>query len=129
MAESTVTAPSGDPHSVISTAAPATELTVYTDPTSTTLADRILDGSLTVVTLFKEIASLIPHAGPLAQVLGVTKELILVVNEMRDNRDGCVDLVERILRFIRHLAEELVRMNIPVQEGTPTAARLYALTL
>lgn len=129
MAESTVTASSGELHSVTSTTAPGTTLTAFTDPTSTTLPERILDGSLTIVTLFKEIAGLIPHAGPLAQVLGVTKELIIIVNEMRDNRDGCVDLVERILRFVRHLAEELVRMNIPVQEGTPTAARLYALSL
>ena len=103
--------------------------TTYTDPTSTTLPERILDGSLTIITLFKEIAIIIPHAGPLAGVLGVTKELILVINEMRDNRSGCIDLVERILCFVRHLAEELVRMNIPVQEGTPTAARLYALSL
>lgn len=126
MAESTVTVRAGEPHSVTSTTPPAT---AYKDPTSTTLPERILNGSLTIVTLFKEIAGLIPHSGPLAHVLGVTKELILIVNEMRDNREGCVELIERILRFLRHLAEELVRMNIPVQEGTPTAARLYALTL
>lgn len=101
----------------------------YTEFTREKLSDQILSGSLTIVTLFKEIANVIPNAGPLAQILGVTKELILVINEMKDNKEGCEDLVERILKFVKNLADELKRMNVPLYDGTPTAARLYALLL
>jgi hypothetical protein len=91
------------------------------------VTDHIIGGSLTIVTLFKDVASLIPHAGPLSQILGVTRHLILVVNEMRSNRNGCEELVQRVLLFMRNLVEDLSRANVPLQDGTPTAARLYAL--
>jgi hypothetical protein len=101
----------------------------YTDYTNVNIADQILTGSLTIITLFKQVANLIPHAGPLSQVLGATKELIGVINEMGDNKDDCEHLVERVLLFIKSLVEELSQMNVPLQDGTPTAARLYALLL
>lgn len=101
----------------------------YTEVTRQNLSDNILSGSLTIVTLFKDVANLIPHAGPLVQILTLTKELILVVNEMKDNREGCEGLVERILMFVMNLAEEMKRLNVPLYDGTPTAARLYALLL
>jgi len=91
--------------------------------------DHLLSGSLTIVTLLKEVSALIPHAGPLSQVLGVTKELIGVINQIRDNRDSCEFLVERILRFMKNLMEECARLNEPIRDGTPTARRLHNLML
>ena len=91
--------------------------------------DHILSGSLTIATLLKEVSGLVPNAGPLSQVLGVTKELIGVINQIRDNRDSCEFLVERILRFMKTLIEECARLNEPIQEGTPMAQRLHHLML
>lgn len=93
------------------------------------LSDHVISGSLTIVTLFKDVSALIPHAGPLTQVMGVTKELISVINEMKDNKDGCEYLVERVLLFVKNLIEEMTRMNVPLRDGTPTAARVYALAM
>jgi|ERR1700722_5619037 len=102
---------------------------VYTDYAQMSLADHILSGSATIVGLFGQVCALIPSAGPLYQVLGVTKELIIVVNDMKDNKDGCEHLIERILLFVKNLMEECSQLNLPIQYGTPTAARLYALAL
>jgi hypothetical protein len=101
----------------------------YTDYTSTSLTNRIVDGSTTIVTLLREVAAVIPAASPLCQVLGVTKELLFIVTEMRDIREGCEHLIERILLFVKNLVEEFSQMNMPIRQGTPTAARLYALAL
>jgi hypothetical protein len=112
-----------------SPALPLDDQSRYADYTKEDNVGRILTGSLTIVTLFKEIANLVPNAGPLCQVLGATKELISVINEMQCNREDCEHLVERILLFVKSFVEELARMNVPLQDGTPTAARLYALLL
>src|ERR1700691_4403934 len=101
----------------------------YADYTSMNIADQILTVSLTIIILFKEAANLIPQAAPLFQVLGATKELINVISETRGNKDGGEHLVERVLLFIKILAEEYSRLKVPLQDGTPTAARLYTLLL
>jgi len=44
---------------------------------------------------------------------------------MRD-RDGCEHLVDV---FMKRLTEYLTRMKVSLQDGTPTAVRLYALVL
>jgi hypothetical protein len=79
-----------------------------------TQMDHTLSGSLTIVTLFKEVSSLVPHSGPLLQVLGLTKELIGVINQIRDNRAGCEFFVEHILHFMKKLTEECARINEPI---------------
>ena len=89
--------------------------------------DHVLSGSSTIVTLFKQVSDLIPNAGPLSQVLGITKELIGIINQIRDSRDGCEFLVERILRFMKDLIGECARLNEPIRDGTPMAQRLYDL--
>lgn len=89
--------------------------------------DHVLGGTSTILALLKDVSSLIPHAGPLAQVLGVTKELITIINQMRDNGVGCLHLAERILEFLKNLSEECARLNVPIQEGSPTALRLDGL--
>jgi hypothetical protein len=99
----------------------------FANYTNKDTAGLILGGVLTIVTLFQTVTQLIPHAGPLAQILGVTKELITVVNDMQDNKDGCEHLVERIICHVKNIIEELTRMNVPLAAGTPTAARLYVL--
>lgn len=91
------------------------------------IADHVISGSLMVVTLFKAVASLIPQAGPLPQILGTTKDLICVINQMRANKDGCKHLVQRIISYIKNIIDELTRMNVPLRPDSPTAARLYVL--
>jgi hypothetical protein len=91
------------------------------------VSPHVISGSLTILVLFKEVANLIPHAGPLAQILGATKALIWIINELQDNKDACEHLVERVLIFMKGLIAELNEMNEPVRDGTPTAARLYTL--
>lgn len=90
-------------------------------------SDHVRNGSLTLVTLFKDASALVPHAGPLSQILGVTKELIVMFNDMKDNKDGCSHIVRRVLHFVKSFSEELDRMKISVREGTGTASRLYIL--
>ena len=83
--------------------------------------DHALGGASTIVTLLKDVSCLIPQAGPLAQVLGVTKELIGIINQMRDNGGDCLFLAERILKFLKDLSDENARLNEPIQEGSTMA--------
>jgi hypothetical protein len=99
----------------------------YADYTDGDQAGRILGGVLTIVELFQTVTNFIPHAGPLPQILCVTKELITTINQIQDNKDDCKHLVERIIRHMENIIEELTRMNAPLVAGTPTAARLYVL--
>jgi hypothetical protein len=91
------------------------------------VTDHALGASSTVVTLLKDVSALIPHAGPLSQVLDITNQLIGVINKIRDNKDACEFLVERILRFMKSLMEECSRLNVPIGDGTPMEARLRDL--
>lgn len=113
----------------------------YTN-TSTFIADRgcdnkglepdfIINGPSTVVTLFKDVADLIPHKGPLSKVLDLTKEFNRVVNEMYDdaNKTSCESLVERILVFLKNLVEDSKLADLPLQDGSPAAAKLFVLLL
>jgi hypothetical protein len=100
---------------------------LYRDCIRTTTIDNTLTESTAILTLLKSIASLVPHSGPLADVLGVTLALIGVVKLMRDNQDDCNYLIERILQLFKNLLEELKRTNIRAENGTPTAVRVYQL--
>jgi hypothetical protein len=86
-----------------------------------------IQGSATIVTLFKEVSALVRHRGPLRQVLDVTAQLVFVVNDIKDNRDGCELLIERILLFLKNFINECLQLNLPTQHGTSIGARLYAL--
>jgi hypothetical protein len=99
----------------------------YADYTHVDVAGHIIGGSLMVVTMFKAVSSLIPQAGPLPQILGVTKDLIAVINQMRDNKGACKHLVQRIISHMRNIITELTRMNVPLKAGSATAARLHIL--
>jgi hypothetical protein len=99
----------------------------YRDYIRTTIIDHTLTESTAILTLLKSVASLVPHSGPLADVLGVTLALIGVVKLMRDNQDECNYLIERILQLFKNLLEELKRTNIRAENGTPTAVRVYQL--
>ena len=90
-------------------------------------ADHALSAASTITTLLKEVSNLIPNAGPLANVLGVTKELITIINQMRDNNEQCSFLVKRILDFLKILSKETERLNEPIRDGSPTADRLNEL--
>lgn len=100
---------------------------IYRDYTHTTAIDHTLTESTTILTLFKSIAARIPHAGPLSDVLGATLALLVVVKQMRDSRDDCDYLIERILLLFNYLLEDLERRSIRIEEGTPTAGRVLQL--
>jgi len=91
--------------------------------------DHALSAASTITTLLKEISSLIPNAGPLTNVLGVTQELFKMINQVQENNDQCSFLVERILVFLKNLAKETARLNEPIRDGSPTADRLSELVL
>jgi len=90
-------------------------------------ADHALSAASTITTLLIEVSNLIPNAGPLANVLGLTKELINIINRMRDNNEQCSFLVERILGFLKNLSKENARLNEPIRDDSPTADRLNEL--
>jgi hypothetical protein len=91
------------------------------------VTDHALVASSTVVTLLQDVSALIPNAGPLSEVLGVTNQLIGIIGQIRDNKDACEFLVERILRFMKSLMEECARLKVPIGDGTPMEARLRDL--
>src|ERR1700691_2390566 len=99
----------------------------YPDYTHTTVTDRLLNDTSLVVTLFKSVSTNIPHAGPLSEVLGVIQTLMGVVRQMRDSRDDCNYLIERILRFLQNLLQELEWSNTRTENGTRTALRVFNL--
>lgn len=100
---------------------------VYADYAHMNVNDHVIAASLTIATLFKDVSSLIPQAGPLSQILGAIKELLTIVNEVRDLKDKCEFLIERILNFIKGLTEEIELLDEPLQFGTPIAGRLFTL--
>jgi hypothetical protein len=99
----------------------------YSDFTRMDVKDHVLSGSSTIISLFKDVSALIPHAGPLSQVLGITNQLIGIISQIRDNKSACEFLVERILRFMKDLMEECARLKVPIGDGTPMEARLRNL--
>jgi hypothetical protein len=104
-----------------------TQPVVYADYTAERSDDLFLNSTLAFVTLFKDVSALVPHAGPLKEILGGTKELILVINEVRDLQGDADFLIERILNFVKLQIQELGQLAQPLESGTPTAARLFAL--
>lgn len=99
----------------------------YPDYTHTSVQDRFLGASLAVVTLAKGLSGLIPAAGPLSHVLGVTIQLFDIIKQVKTNRDSCEFLVERILRLLKGITLECKRLNMPMDAGSPTAERLREL--
>lgn len=89
--------------------------------------DHTLGAAFIVTALLKDVSKLIPIASPLASVLGITKELLNIINQMRVNHDECLFLVERILRFLKHLYEESVLISVPIQDDSHTVSRLKKL--
>ncbi|KIJ23083.1 hypothetical protein M422DRAFT_39808 [Sphaerobolus stellatus SS14] len=106
---------------------PTSSRTIHGTPVQMDLADNVLAGASTVATLLKEVSELIPFASPLSSALGVTKELIAIINQMRDNDEGCSFLAIRILRILKTLGEEQGRLNELMRDGTPRRVRLSEL--
>ncbi|KZP21504.1 hypothetical protein FIBSPDRAFT_931554 [Athelia psychrophila] len=92
----------------------------YRDYTRMDTWDHVVGASSTIVTLAKEVSGLIPNAGPLSQVLGITGQLFAIVNQVKANQEDCVFLVERILGFLKGIAGQCKRFNAPIHAGSPT---------
>ncbi|KZP29168.1 hypothetical protein FIBSPDRAFT_927216 [Athelia psychrophila] len=99
----------------------------YADYSHMSVSDHFLGASSTIVTLVKEVSDLIPNAGPLSQVLGITAQLFTIIKQIKTNKDDCVFLVERILRFLKDIAEECKQLDAPIRASSRTAARLKDL--
>lgn len=84
------------------------------------------NGTTEAVTIFNDIASLVPMARlHLAQVLGAIKVSMNIVNNMHQHHGGYHDLMEHILRRIKPLAEQSQKSRI--DSNSDTAANLYIL--
>lgn len=101
------------------------------DPEVKVADHTVINGSSTVVFLFKDLTDLIPCKGPLTQVLNVTNALNSVVGGMYDdtNKITCEYLVERVLVFLKNLVEDSKRAGVSLQSGSPAAAKLFVLSL
>jgi hypothetical protein len=102
---------------------------IYADYVHMSKTDHAIAATKTIVTLFKEVSSLVPQAGPLQQVLGITEQLITIINDVREFKDDCENLVRRILGVVKVLVEDVSRLSAPLLHGTPTAARVYTLAM
>lgn len=98
--------------------------TEYGDYAHMSRTDHFIGASSTIVDLVKEVSEIIPNAGPLSQVLGITGQLFTIINQIRSNKDDCMFLVERILRFLKDIAEECKQLDAPIKAGSRTALRL-----
>jgi hypothetical protein len=112
-----------------STALNLTGERIYADYAHMSKTDHAIAATQTVITLFKEVSSLVPHAGPLQQVLGITGQLITIINDVREFKDECENLIRRILGVVKILVEDVLRLSAPMLHGTPTAARVYTLAM
>ncbi|KZP29133.1 hypothetical protein FIBSPDRAFT_927201 [Athelia psychrophila] len=99
----------------------------YPNYTHMSAKDHFVGASSTILDLAKELSALIPNAGPLSQVLGITGQLFAIVNQVKTNEGDCVFLVERILRFLKDIATQCERLNAPIGVGSPTDALLKDL--
>ncbi|KAF9506352.1 hypothetical protein BS47DRAFT_1367418 [Hydnum rufescens UP504] len=65
--------------------------------------------------------------GPVTQVVDILAEISEAIKTMRDGKKGCVHLISRVMNFLHLFVEDLKGSNVPVPDGSPTAARLFAL--
>lgn len=99
----------------------------YGDYTHMSPTDHFIGASSTIVDLVKEVSDLIPNAGPLSQVLGIVGQLFTIINQIKANKDDCMFLVERILSFLKLIAEECKQLEAPIRAGSRLALRLHDL--
>lgn len=91
--------------------------------------DHFISTTSTFVDLVKEVSDLIPNSGTLSQVLGITGQLFTIINQIKTNKDNCMFLVERILRFLKDIAEECKQLDPPIRASSRAALWLYDLIL
>ncbi|KAF9507675.1 hypothetical protein BS47DRAFT_283798 [Hydnum rufescens UP504] len=84
------------------------------------------DAALVMSSLIRDIPAL-PRAlsGPLTQVFDVVGEVIEAVKTMRDGRDGCTQLIVRVVKFLESFVGGLKGSNIP--DNTAVASSLFIL--
>ena len=88
------------------------------------------DATLAVASMLNDIPSLpLAIAGPLAQIVDVVSGTIEAIKLMRQNKDECLHLITRVVNFLQSLVDEWRTSNVPIFDGSPTAARLFALRL
>ncbi|KAF9515761.1 hypothetical protein BS47DRAFT_745667 [Hydnum rufescens UP504] len=86
------------------------------------------DAAVTIGSMLEHIPTLpLSIAGPLRQVVDVASGIVRTIEDMRQNRDDCAHLINRVLKFLQSLVDDLRMTKVPILDGTPTAARLFAL--
>ncbi|KAF9507405.1 hypothetical protein BS47DRAFT_1366681 [Hydnum rufescens UP504] len=103
----------------------------YLEPPQQSYPDYLNEGSawdaaLLMSLLIHDMPAL-PRAlsGPLTQVFDVVGEVIEAVKTMRDGRDGCTQLIVRVMKFLESFVGGLKGSNIP--DNTAVASSLFIL--
>ncbi|KAF9519457.1 hypothetical protein BS47DRAFT_1148807 [Hydnum rufescens UP504] len=65
--------------------------------------------------------------GPLRQVVDVVSEIIQTIDLMHQNRNDCAHLINRVVKFLQSLVDDLRRSKVPIRDSWPTTTRLFAL--
>ncbi|KAF9515759.1 hypothetical protein BS47DRAFT_1360837 [Hydnum rufescens UP504] len=86
------------------------------------------DAAVAMGSILDDIPALpLSIAAPLGQVVDVVSEIIRTIKLMRQNRNDCAHLINRVVKFLESLVDDLRTSSVPILDGTPTAARLFAL--
>ena len=100
----------------------------HSDVVGKDASDSRWDPTLAIASILSDIPTLqLALVGPLTQIANVVSDTIDDMNFMHDDREECAHLVARVLRFLRSLIADLRGSSAPIADGTPTAARLFAL--
>ncbi|KAF9507392.1 hypothetical protein BS47DRAFT_312788 [Hydnum rufescens UP504] len=84
------------------------------------------DAALVMSSLIRDIPALpLALSGPLTQVFDVVGEVIEAVKTMRDGRDGCTQLIVRVMKFLESFVGGLKGSNIP--DNMAVASSLFIL--
>ncbi|KAF9507664.1 hypothetical protein BS47DRAFT_1488726 [Hydnum rufescens UP504] len=84
------------------------------------------DAALVMSSLIRDMPALpLALSGPLTQVFDVAGEVIEAVKTMRDGRDGCTQLIVRVMKFLESFVGGLKGSNIP--DNTAVASSLFIL--
>jgi len=86
------------------------------------------DPAAAIGTMLEHIPTLpLSIADPLRQVVDVASGIIRTIEDMLQNRDDCAHLMNQVVKFLQSLVDDLTMSKVPILDGTPTAARLFAL--
>ncbi|KAK0533682.1 hypothetical protein OC835_002937 [Tilletia horrida] len=79
----------------------------------------------TTITLFNEVADLVPVAGePLKMALGIIREVFAIVQQVKDNKSDCESFAVRVMETIHEFAIAAKAAGRPINPGSAAAPLL-----